>query len=234
MMWARVLGLLGIVIVSVFIGYLIGSSGVLQGFMSPPQPAASPFLVSNLSIKPAEVQPNEPVTITVSVANTHHTWGIYSLVLKINGVKEAEMQANVDARSIEDVSFRVARENPGRYAVFINGLSGSFTVAQPKVVSKQNSQEIAIDFLRNSPTFRFDGIEQTLELVQSQSEGRSWEFQYEFQSRHAGYGDRTGLILAQVITDHRAQIVVERGEVIHAVLDGKWDMLSQKIIKESK
>jgi hypothetical protein len=52
-------------------------------------------------------------------------------VLKINGVKEAESQANVDARSIEDVSFNVAREEPGRYSVFINGLSGSFTVLTP-------------------------------------------------------------------------------------------------------
>lgn len=102
----------------------------------------------------------------------------------------------------------------------------------PKVVSKQDSQKIAADFLRSSPTFRFDGIENTLKLVWSQAEGKyRWEFHYEFQSRHAGYGDRTGLILAQVITDHRAQIVVEHGEVVHAVLDGRWDMLRQKIIE---
>jgi len=36
----------------------------------------------------------------------------------------------VDARSIEDVSFNVAREEAGRYAVFINGLSGSFEVVR--------------------------------------------------------------------------------------------------------
>jgi len=102
----------------------------------------------------------------------------------------------------------------------------------PKVVSKEDSQKIAADFLRSSPTFRFDGIEETLKLVWSGGEEPyHWEFHYEFQCRHAGYGDRTGLILAQVITDHRAQIVVERGEVVHAVLDGKWDMLRQKIIE---
>jgi len=101
-----------------------------------------------------------------------------------------------------------------------------------KVVSKQDSQKIATDFLRNSPTFRFDGIEDTLKLAWSGGEELyHWEFHYEFQSRHAGYGDRTGLILAQVITDHRAQIVVEQGKVVHAVLDGKWDMLRQKIIE---
>ena len=111
-----------VVAVSVFVAYLVGCTG---------PPALSPFLVSNLSIQPAEVQPNELVTITVSVANTHDTWGIYSLVLKINGVKEAEKQATIDAGSSQDVSFSVTRERPSRYAVFINGLSGSFTVVAP-------------------------------------------------------------------------------------------------------
>ena len=102
----------------------------LGGFLEPESggSARSPFLVENLSIQPAEVQPNEVVTITVSVTNTHDTWGIYSLVLKINGVKEAESQANVDAGGTENVSFEVTRKDPGRYTVFINGLSGSFTV----------------------------------------------------------------------------------------------------------
>jgi len=56
---------------------------------------------------------------------------IGSLVLKINGVKEAGKQANVDAGGSQDVSFSVTREDPGRYTVFLNGLSGSFTVLAP-------------------------------------------------------------------------------------------------------
>ena len=93
--------------------------------------AQSPFLVKNLSIQPKKVQPNEVVTIIVSVTNTHDTWGIYSLVLNINGAKEAETQANVDAGATEYVSFEVTRKEPGRYSVFINGLSDSFTVVTP-------------------------------------------------------------------------------------------------------
>ena len=129
-MWARVFRLLGIVAVLAFLGYLLAGNGLGAG--TPLSSSVrSPFLVSNLSIQPAEVRPNEPVTVTVSVANTHHTWGIYSLVLKINGVKEAKGQANVDAGSSQDVSFSVTREDPGRYRVFINGLSGSFHVVAP-------------------------------------------------------------------------------------------------------
>lgn len=121
-MLCRVLTLLGLVLV--LIGSLIGGSCVEP-------PARSPFLVKNLSIQPAEVQPNEVVTITVSVTNTHDTWGAYSLVLKINGVNEAERQAEVDAGGSQDVSFSVTREDLGSYTVFVNGLSGRFTVVAP-------------------------------------------------------------------------------------------------------
>ncbi len=104
---------------------------------------------------------------------------------------------------------------------------------EPKVVSKEESQEIAVDFLRNEATFRFDGIDNTLKLVSSEGDEETsrWEFYYGFQCRQAGYGDRTGRILAQVITDHETQIVVEQGEVVLAVLDDKWDMLRQRVIE---
>ena len=120
-MLRRILTLLVLVLVLI-------SSLIVGGSCVEPS-ARSPFLVKNLSIQPAEVQPNEVVTVTVSVTNTHDTWGVYLLVLKINGVMEEEKQANVDAGGTEDVSFSVTREDPGSYAVFINGLSGSFIVA---------------------------------------------------------------------------------------------------------
>ncbi|MBI2329625.1 MAG: hypothetical protein HYU85_08370 [Chloroflexi bacterium] len=123
--WVRAFDLLGIVVVSLYLGYLLGSNSIQPGTTTPP---SSGFLVKNLSIQPAQVQPNQIVNITVSVTNTHDTWGIYSLVLKINGVKEAEEQANVNAGSTQDISFSTTRKDPGTYSVFINGLNSSFTV----------------------------------------------------------------------------------------------------------
>ena len=76
-----------------------------------------------------------------------------------------------------------------------------------KQVSREESRRIAEEFVRNSPTFIF-----------------------EFESRHAGYGDRTGQMLAQVITPHKASIGVEQGEIRSAVLDKKWDMINQKML----
>ncbi|HUV56557.1 MAG TPA: CARDB domain-containing protein, partial [Dehalococcoidales bacterium] len=103
------------------------------GAVTPPPPPAAPaaFSVSNLTVKPAEVQLNEAVTITVSVANTGGTEGSYSVVLKMDGVKEAEKSVTIAAGSSEMVTFSVTREDAGSYSVAVDGLSGSFTVAAP-------------------------------------------------------------------------------------------------------
>ena len=100
---------------------------------TPPPLALAPaaFSVSDLSIQPAEVQPKESVTITVSVANTGGTEGRYTVVLKINGVEEAEKSVTVTAGDSQLVTFTVAKEEAGTYSVTVDGLSGNFTVMAP-------------------------------------------------------------------------------------------------------
>ena len=112
---------------------------------------------------------------------------------------------------------------------------GSLTeVSAFRQMSQEESQRIAEEFLRNSPTFAFDGIEDTLRLTDTLRPRcpYCWVFIYEFDSRHPGYADRTGEILAQVITPHRAVIAVEQLEITFAVMDDKWDMLRREIIDE--
>jgi len=100
------------------------------------------------------------------------------------------------------------------------------------VVNEENSQQTAEDFVKNSPTFQFDGIEESLELAEKLYPDieNAWQFVYHFESRNAGYGDRTGQMLAQVVTHHEAIITVENGEITTAILDGEWDMLSQQML----
>ncbi len=100
----------------------------------PPPPAPAAFSLSNLTIQPAEVQPKEAVTITVSVANTGGTEGSYGVVLKIMGVKEAEKSVTIAAGRSQSVSFSVTKEDAGSYSVVMDGLSGSFTVVAPAIV----------------------------------------------------------------------------------------------------
>ena len=113
---------------------------------------------------------------------------------------------------------------------------GIIVAQSPMPADKNKSREIAGDYLLNSFTFRFDGIEDSLKLVDTNTLDcpYCWEFVFEFQCQHAGYGNRTGQMLAQVITPHTARIVVEQGRVTSAIMDGEWDMLAQKMIDSNK
>jgi hypothetical protein len=91
---------------------------------------------------------------------------------------------------------------------------------------------LADEFVRNSPTFRYDGIQDTLRLEETLYPDieNAWQFIFSFESSHAGYGDRTGQILAQVITPHEVVIMVEQGKIKTSIMDGSWDMLKQNLI----
>ena len=97
----------------------------------PPPPAPAAFSVSDLSVEPAEVEPNEAVTVSVSVANIGGTEGSYTVVLNLNGVKEAEKRVTLAAGGSRIVTFSVTSELFGSYTVTVDGLSASFAVVAP-------------------------------------------------------------------------------------------------------
>jgi len=101
-----------------------------------------------------------------------------------------------------------------------------------ETTTEQQSKETAESFAETSSTYQFDGS--GLELTSSQALDceNCYEFSFGFTSSAAGYGDRTGMMLAQVITPHKAIITVKEGNVDSAVLDGKWDMVRQEMIEE--
>jgi len=93
----------------------------------------------------------------------------------------------------------------------------------------------AEDFIRNSSTFRFDGIEGSIDLAGSgpgvTSAYRSWSYTFKFETLHPGHGDRTGQSLAETITAHYATILVvnlEKDAVVMASCDDTWDMLKER------
>lgn len=102
--------------------------------LAPPPLAPAAFALSNLTVHPAQVEPGETVTVAVHVANTGGKSGSYTVVLKIEGVKEAEERVTVAAGSSQTVTFSVTREEADTYAVTLDGLSGSFTVVAPLIV----------------------------------------------------------------------------------------------------
>ena len=110
------------------------------------------------------------------------------------------------------------------------GSNGSEQDEGATAVTVEESERIAREYVTGSPTFQFDGIEETLVLVYTEALRcpYCWESEFRFDCRHAGYGDRTGLALAQVITSDAARLQVAEGCVTGAFLDGTWNMMKQR------
>ena len=96
--------------------------------------------------------------------------------------------------------------------------------------TREGNALIASNFVKNEATYKFDGMPETFRLtatVPMECRG-CWEFHFEYQSRNSGYGDREGAVVAPVLTNHSARVVMERGTVALAVLDDAWDMKAQQ------
>lgn len=93
--------------------------------------------------------------------------------------------------------------------------------------------KMAIGFIAQAPTFKYDGIQGTLKVIDSKvllSFPEQYVISITFNSGHAGYGNREGQVLAQVITPHVAVVKIVNDNVISAILDNQWDELHQKPI----
>jgi hypothetical protein len=118
-------------------------------------------------------------------------------------------------------------------ALMVTGLFPALTIYawqnKPVEYTEKGAVDLSLYYLKNSPTFSFDGMADSVEVlgVDTLRMPWTWEVIISFQCRQAGYGDRTEMILAQVITPHTMRVVVSEGEVRSAVIDGVWDELNQ-------
>jgi len=95
----------------------------------------------------------------------------------------------------------------------------------------EKAKEIAQRAVENSPTYKFDGFD--LKFLSSEKldcQG-CFEFTFSFKSRHPGYGNRSGKVLAQVITSHEAKVNLQGEKVVSLVTDGTFDELRETFIK---
>ncbi len=103
-------------------------------------------------------------------------------------------------------------------------------------IDEGEAARTAISAVRDSTTFQFDGVDGSLKAVsvskvvnEPPTPGFFWLVKVTFLTAHPGHGNRSGLILLQVITEHKAIVALdERGGVITAVCDEGWDLLADK------
>ena len=90
--------------------------------------AQSMFSLHSLSVNPQQAHPGQWINISIKVANTWGTPGIYTVVLKIDGQQEEARIVEVDPLSTCPVNFLVKRDVPGTYTVTIERFQSSFTI----------------------------------------------------------------------------------------------------------
>lgn len=125
--------------------------------------------------------------------------------------------------------------------------SRGYAMPDKSCYTRDTASLIVEQFVTNEATYKYDGMEDTLSIQVENANNingrdlamamivmpqeRSYTFKAKYDSRHSGYGDRAGKILAQVITPHEAKITVENCKVVSATMDGKWDMITEKAIE---
>jgi hypothetical protein len=115
---------------------LIGSGTQPHGAGSQAAPASaqSPVMLPNIQVQSAslsasKVAPGTPVTITASLANKGTANGTTAVKVYVNGQEETSQGITVNSGSNIPLSFTVSRNEPGTYAVYVDGVAaGSFTV----------------------------------------------------------------------------------------------------------
>lgn len=100
----------------------------MAGGVAAPKPAS--FAVSDLKVSPSSVTPGETVTIAAVVTNSGGSQGSYAVVLKVNGVVEAEDEVTLGAGETGVVTFTVTKDKTGSYEVTVGDKSASFTVGK--------------------------------------------------------------------------------------------------------
>jgi len=193
------------------------------------------YEVEQLYLSDRTILTGRELLVTGIVENTGLERGIAEVELSLDGVVLSSQEVALLPGESKPVRFSVSVPREGIYIVGMGNLTASFEAKKPaKKVTEEENRRIATNYLLNSPTFKFDGIEGSIRLIAPQAlkYNDAWQFIYKFRCAHPGYGDRSGEMLAQAVTPHTARIIVRRGEVTFAVIDEKWDIRGQRVIWE--
>ncbi len=103
-----------------------------------------------------------------------------------------------------------------------------------QINTMKQSRQAAEEWIKNnSPTYTFDGSDLTLVAEEELITKQRYSFTFSFISSSAGYGDRSDQMVAQVITPHTIEIVVDDSQVVSAITDEVYDEIQEKKIEES-
>jgi hypothetical protein len=112
-------------------GSYIISVGSKESTLTVQKPSPPDFHLSELEIKPGEVNVCENAVITAKLANTGGSQGSYTAELKIDGITNQTEKLIISAGTDYMLVFKISKGLPGTYKVALGDLSGQFTVKEP-------------------------------------------------------------------------------------------------------
>ena len=87
------------------------------------------------TIHPAQVFPDEEVTISANLCNSGEERGTRTVSLMVNGAFEQSQSVSISGGACQQVVFKTSRAMPGTYQVAIDGATGQFSVLAPEAVT---------------------------------------------------------------------------------------------------
>lgn len=105
------------------------------------------------------------------------------------------------------------------------------TVTYTKSPDETQVKQIAETWIKGAPTYAYDGSGLTIvNFTQLESSPLRDQLTYRFTSSHGGYGNRSGAMTAQMITEHIIRVTTSDRNVESAVIDDRWDETGQFLI----
>ena len=108
-------------------------------------------------------------------------------------------------------------------------------LSQSGKVSIEDSYTIAENFVKQSSTFRFDAIPESLIITNYKILNCSYcySFTFTYKTLHAGCGNRSNQFLPEQITQRKVEVILERGRVTKAILDNIYDEIKGCFLNET-
>jgi spore germination protein GerM len=130
--------------------------------------------------------------------------------------------------------YRPQRRHHRGCRFFLLARPGQMPAGPDEADGQAAAEKLAKEWIENSaPTYVFDGSDLNLASTEELPAPDSYRFVFEFTSSAAGYGDRSDMMLAQVITPHTMEVVVSGGEIQSALTDGVFDETLGKMTNEA-
>ncbi len=111
--------------------YAVDVNGLKGSFAATRVLRPALFLLGSPQVQPAQVAPGGPVTVRINVSNAGDQRGSREIELLVNGVAEQRKTLALDGLTSQVVTFTVTKDQPGSYAITVDGQSSGFTVVQP-------------------------------------------------------------------------------------------------------